>query len=335
MDQPSAGGIARWLALLGAGLAAALGGAWVLLRVFPGLQFSSRWAASFSAFIPAGIAAWAMAALAFAIAGRRRWVRLLAVPCVAALALQVSWTVPYWPHAAPVTSGTALRVLTLNTMFGKADPGESGAIIAEEQPDLIVFNEIQQPLVDRLKATGALAEYPYQVGTIPPGYAQLGYESSQGMLVLSRTSVVARPIPGGNASYALHLTVGGEALTVLAVHPRNPLVDVAEWRSDYAEIISAARSGIDGPLVIIGDLNAVPDHAPFRELEGLGLRDSASVAGTGWQPTYPAGRVLPTVLPIDHVLIGPGVSATATRTFQVTGADHRGLVADLSLEPSA
>jgi hypothetical protein len=52
--------------------------------------------------------------------------------------------------------------------------------------------------------------------------------------------------------------------------------------------------------------------------------------GAGWLPTYPANRVIPPLLPIDHILLNRFLTATSLTSFDVDGTDHRGLLAQIA-----
>ena len=80
-----------------------------------------------------------------------------------------------------------------------------------------------------------------------------------------------------------------------------------------------------------GDFNAVPDHGPMQRLRRIGLRSVSDIVGAGWQPTFPSGRrVIPPLLPIDHVLVNDRLTATSVTTFEVRGTDHRGILTTLA-----
>jgi endonuclease/exonuclease/phosphatase (EEP) superfamily protein YafD len=123
--------------------------------------------------------------------------------------------------------------------------------------------------------------------------------------------------------------VGG-ALTLVAVHTTAP-TDPHRWLADLGELRDAVRA--QPPDLMAGDLNATADHAPMRDLLGEGLRDSAELDDR-WRPTWPADhrgagptRLLPPVAPIDHVLVGPRLTAVGTATVHVAGTDHLAVVA--------
>jgi endonuclease/exonuclease/phosphatase (EEP) superfamily protein YafD len=117
------------------------------------------------------------------------------------------------------------------------------------------------------------------------------------------------------------------------VHPRPPTGDVGGWRADQGVVRHAARAA-DGPTMVVGDLNATPDHVPMRVLAALGYDDGASQANAGWQPTWPVARRLPlldlavpALVAIDHVLVRDGLRVASIESVRVSGSDHRALLA--------
>lgn len=319
----------RAVALTASALAALLGTAFVVLNVWPDLQQTRIVLVLVAAFIPYGVVVWALATLGFAFGGRRRLVRALAVPCLAALLLQISWTQPYWPHAAPAASGSSLRVLSVNLHFGKADPLDLAAVLAAEKPDVVVLMEIQAPILDSLRSSGALEPFPYGVGRAPLGYARNGFESDEGTGVLSRTPLTQlERLDTPNGQYVVSVQRPEGEVTVIAGRPRSVLLGMAGWVDDFAALTDAAIRYDTGPLIVAGDLNATRELAPFRRLLDAGLIDAAAQSGVGWLPTFSAQAIAP-LITIDHIMGNSRVTARAIRTFRLGGTDHLGLVADL------
>jgi len=99
----------------------------------------------------------------------------------------------------------------------------------------------------------------------------------------------------------------------------------------------AARATSERTLVV-GDLNATMDHVPMRSLVGIGFQDAATQADSQWQPTWPAagevsrlGFSVPSLVPIDHVLLSKGMRALHTESVTVQDTDHRALVATVAV----
>ncbi|MCL8026502.1 endonuclease/exonuclease/phosphatase family protein [Nocardioides bruguierae] len=272
---------------------------------------------------------------------RRRAVHRLLVALVAAVGVLVhgSWLLPLvvGPPDRAADAERHLVVLSANALMGQADPDALMSVADEEAADLVVLPEATVGLVAGLDAAGAAGEYPYRVGTA----AEEG--STAGTVVLSRFPL-GEPTRVGTImeSWAVDVDVpdepggaggdAGDSVRLLAVHPAAP-ADPDSFRADAAVLRAAVRE--EAPDLVVGDFNATLDHVQLRRLLSAGLRDAAEEAGSGWQPTWPANGLfagLPfPLVSIDHVLVGPGLTASSTRTHLLAGTDHLALVADLGL----
>ncbi len=221
---------------------------------------------------------------------------------------------------SPAVGARALTVMQANVFLGPADGGSLVRTAAEQQVDVLVLEEVTTVGLASMDRAGLGDLFPHRIGR--PHRSDPG-----GTLVLSRTPL-GPPERLGTAYDGWQVEVQG--ITLLAVHPDFPL-DPAQWRADHAAILRAALDS-DADLVV-GDFNATLDHRPMRDLVGSGLRSAAELTNEGWQPTWPAGgevRLLgvpvPSLLQIDHVLVGPRLAVVSTRTVDLVGSDHRGLV---------
>ena len=121
-----------------------------------------------------------------------------------------------------------------------------------------------------------------------------------------------------------------DGLTVLGVHPVAPVDPAGLGRSDHRAILEAAEDA-DADL-IVGDINATPDHDVMRNLDDAGFRDAGELANEGWQPTWPANHVGD--LPVAAAA-GPDrprarrrpLASLGTQTVDIDGTDHLALVA--------
>lgn len=95
---------------------------------------------------------------------------------------------------------------------------------------------------------------------------------------------------------------------------------------DMLEIIDADS----GPTVLVGDLNAPPDAQELAPLWDE-FDDAWDAEGTGPGYTYPAEDP---VKRIDYVLTSPTVETDSVEVVEALAADHRPVVADLSLSGS-
>lgn len=317
-------------ALIAAALLIVGGLAFSVLDLFPALQATNRRLALLASFIPYGLAAWALAALVLAWSGRRSG-RLLALVPIVGLLANAAVLLPYLDtshDAAPGTPST-LRIVALNMHYGQADPAALLEVVQREQPDVVVLTEFTQTAAPILTDPAWTALLPYHLGTIGAASINPAEGDSSGTQVLSRTPMrqVGETTGTTAANIAIQLTAQGHQLVLIAAHPVNPIRGgLSGWLSDADALTQLAQHFDSGPLVVTGDLNAVPEHLTVRNLiAATGLHDVMQ----GWAPTYPADRLIP-LITIDHVLASDQFQTIAVRRFQVNDTDHLGTVAELA-----
>ena len=92
---------------------------------------------------------------------------------------------------------------------------------------------------------------------------------------------------------------------------------------------------VEGPLVVLGDLNTSERQPNFHRLRAY-LEDAFAVAGWGMGYTFPAnshlyGWAVPPMVRIDYVLINRAWQARAAWSDQLPTSDHGYVVVDLGL----
>ncbi|CAA9291800.1 MAG: hypothetical protein AVDCRST_MAG48-578 [uncultured Friedmanniella sp.] len=305
-------------------LAVVLGVPGLVLTAMRVLPPADDAAALVAAFIPFAVPLLGLSLLCLLVAlvraHRRAALAVLLGVVVLLLGAQLAWQLPYVVPDDRRVVGATFGLLTLNTYRGLADPAQ--VLAAAQDADVVVLVEVTPALVASLDAAGWRDRFPHDVGAT-------GGEVSN-TLVFSR-----HPLTGsrrlGSGSFDQWSTtvdvpqVGPVAL--LAVHPCNPYCGSGRWADEHAGLRRAVEAGLDGPLVVAGDFNAVVDHGPMQELHRLGLRSAADLVGAGWAPTYPANRTVPPLIAIDHVLVDPALAVADLARVPVDGTDHLGLLA--------
>lgn len=271
---------------------------------------------------------WAIpAAFVVLLASRRRVAATgAAVLSVAIVGVQAPWYVP----ASADSGGTALRIMTINMLFGRAEPG---ALVraARERADVVMVQELTDDAAAGMAAAGMADDFPYSALDVQP--------DARGVGIYSRHRMVdSESIDGYNlAMVTARIRVDGVPRdpTLLSVHLAAPWPQpIGDWQRDITRLpgtLTDLAARADGGAVVVGgDFNATVDMRPFRALLSGGYRDAAEQSGAGRQPTFPANRRIPAVLGIDHV-VTRAATATSTTTVEVPGTDHRALVVTVSL----
>jgi endonuclease/exonuclease/phosphatase (EEP) superfamily protein YafD len=307
-----------------AGLFAVPAVASTVLRLVPPTDDTTALAAAFIAY---GLLAYAVVLLCLLVAlvraRRRAALATLSGLTVLLTAAHLVWLGPLFvPNGRPVTT-EPFTVLTINIRNGEADPAALADRAAEA--DVVVLVETTPAAQAGLAAQGWDARFPYAVGDPRREGSNTAVFSR---FRLSRGTLLGR---SNFNQWSVAVEVPDLGLVrLLAVHPCNPYCGGGRWDIEHEVVRAAVAAHGSGPLVVAGDFNAVAEQGPMQRLHRLGLRSATDLVGAGWLPTYPAGGLLPPLLPIDHVLLSDQLTATAVTALTVPGTDHRGLLVQVA-----
>ncbi|MGI9587335.1 MAG: endonuclease/exonuclease/phosphatase family protein [Dietzia maris] len=273
------------------------------------------------------VAAWAFSLVALIAALRARSVLL----GIIAVVLVGAGVVQYGPLVAPPRQidddeGIPMRVMVQNLEFGRAAPHDVVRAVRTGGVDLLMTVETTPEAADALRTAGLTGLLPHEAASTAP--------TTQGVAVWSRFPLSPpERVPGFSLGLVRTEMAGpGGPVTVVAAHPLAPVFD-APAAVEEADRLRWYLGSLPGPapVVVGGDFNATWDHVRFRDLRGLGYTDSVSGGSDGWVPTWPAGRRIPPLIGIDHVLARGAVAVGDTDTVEVARTDHRGVVATVLL----
>ncbi len=253
----------------------------------------------------------------------RHW--KMTVAAVITLVFALGTQLPLFVADGDSASAASLRVATLNTQFGAADPGEIIALVREQNVDVLALQELPLEAADRLSRAGLDAVLPYRYVFSAPGYP--------GSALWTRWRAQDTRQLGGyvspNVVSVLNVPQVG-LVTVTSLHPAQPdLFEHAAWQEEHSRL-RTELSTLAGPIVLAGDLNATVDQMPMRSLYRAGFRDAADQAGAGLLFTWPRREWMTPVFGFDHVLTRGGLRARSAEGFAINGSDHRAVVAQLS-----
>lgn len=261
----------------------------------------------------------------------RHWV--LAAGAVLLTAALVAVQLPWYMRASPAPDSVAVRTLTVNMLFGRAD-APSVTRVATDSADIVMVQEITPEAVVRLKAAGMDETFPYSAIDARPGAA--------GTALYSRYPLTDhRNVDGFQVALVtarLQVDGVGAPLSVASVHLDVPWPKpIGAWHSDFAlfptTLAQLADQSGAGATIVAGDFNATIEMKPFRELLTDGYHDSAEQAGAGRQLTYPSNKRCPPLIGIDHILT-KNATAVTTEKVKIPETDHRALLATIMVPRS-
>ncbi|MFI6508445.1 endonuclease/exonuclease/phosphatase family protein [Streptosporangium sp. NPDC050855] len=268
------------------------------------------------------VAAGSLLPLLLAALSRNRAATAVALITTTALGLSV---LPRAFRSAEPVAGTPLRVLTINTLFGRAETDAVMDLVRRLRPDVLSTQELTPGMVEKLDAAGLGEIMPYRV--LEPEW------SAGGSGLYARYPLTARKglfeAIGHNMPAALMTVPGAPPVEVVDVHPFPPL---GRQVYDWTAALDALPSAVPGTIrILAGDFNASLDHAAMRRFLGRGYLDAADGAGEGLTPTWPVNDRVPPLITIDHVVVDRRVGVNEVSVHTVPGTDHRAVFADLRL----
>jgi endonuclease/exonuclease/phosphatase (EEP) superfamily protein YafD len=125
----------------------------------------------------------------------------------------------------------------------------------------------------------------------------------------------------------------GRDVAIYNIHllPPRTLSYTLEGRLQFADLLQTLKAE-KLPYVMGGDFNLTNDTPQYANLRALGARDVHDLVGRGRGATWPVNsffRYLPGIR-LDHVYVGPGLTAVRTEIGVGRGSDHRPIVADVT-----
>ena len=246
---------------------------------------------------------------------------VVALPVVAFLLLYGGL---YLPRRQVAAAGQPFTVLTYNINGRNRDVEAIAAQIERFAPDVVALHEVNATMHKALRAR-LLDRYPYQQREPGIGlYSRLPIEGYQ-----------AYRLGGEEGPWAqqCRLPVDGHEVTLLNVHPRTPSGEMrrfaASGHAADVDDLLARMEGIDGPLLVVGDLNLTDQNEAYGELARR-LRDAYREAGRGMGFTFRGSEGGPALWRIDFVLHTPDLAALDVDLGDYGGSDHRPLVSTLA-----
>lgn len=225
---------------------------------------------------------------------------------------------PLQRTASPAPGTTPLKLVSYNVNTANTRHDDVLRFLENEDADVIFLMEVNDAWVNSLRPLEA--RYPHRLISTR--------EDNFGIALYSK-----KPFQGGEQSFGDYglpwadITVSG--LRILAVHPMPPSgAEHSEMRNQ--QLLKAAEMLKGQPHAILcGDLNITPYSPWFPEILKRGeLHNSSPPFSPTWMRHYPLFAI-----PIDHVLLGPGLTLVSRRVGPSLGSDHNALVVGIAKTP--
>jgi endonuclease/exonuclease/phosphatase (EEP) superfamily protein YafD len=265
---------------------------------------------------------------------RHKWLILLSAFIVAVQSLQIlPWYLPHQGQAIAQPANLRFLIANLNTQNRSFDRVLS--FIRQEAPDLALLIEVNQAWLEQLNSLEDIL--PYQFGQANPDNLRIALYSRQPLInAQANTFETAR-----NAGIITNLTINGQSLTLLGIHPPPPIKPFwFQIRNRQLDAIARYVQTQSTPVLVAGDFNATMWSPYFQRLmqktqlhdtrQGFGILPSWPVP-VSYQPIFPGmSRLLG--IPIDHCLVSPTLKTVNIRIGPQLDSDHRPLIVDLLVE---
>lgn len=230
------------------------------------------------------------------------------------------------PAEARVDADT-IRIMTFNLLSDNEQYSEVIDYVETVDPDVIFLHEASRPWEVAMESAGL----DYQI--VRPRADNLIF----GTLVLARgdqlTAVSHGFAEAAPRAVSLDFVPWGwdVPLSIMATHPLAPTNEErADLRDAQLRFAGDWATRQTGAFVVVGDFNATPWSAPFRDL--VASADLVnSQRGFGLQPTFPTTSSLLLRVPIDHLLHSSALEVTSRELGPSLGSDHFPLVVDLQV----
>ena len=264
-------------------------------------------------------------------ASMRRPVLTVAALCL--VVIHLSWVVPpmFGAEAVPAAAHGAprVRVLTANLSFDNPTPDLLARELLEHDADVLVLQEVTPQWVEVLERTGVLERYSH--GVVVPR------EDAGGQAIYSRLRLEEERATDVGVWPQLQATIvmGGRRVTLVDVHPVQPLTGYRHYRAQVPELHRMLTSAaVAGPVIAAGDFNATVHNRFVADLLDASFRCAHVARGRGWATTWPNGEKLVPPIALDHVLVSSDIAVLDVREGDGAGSDHRPVIADLALLPN-
>lgn len=231
---------------------------------------------------------------------------------------------PFTSTPAPVAAeAQRFKVLLFNVWFRNGRLADVRRMVEEQNPDIVVFVETTRRIRDELQPLEA--RYPYRFDCIGMGRCDITIFARSR---LTSPAVKSTADPERSPLVQIDTEIAGCKLKLFATHMTRPFPNRPWWaQRAQAEEIAADVGAWPGAKLVLGDFNAAPWGYVMRT---IAERGNVSVL-TGSGGTWPSALPPQLRIPIDNLLVGPGLSFVSRQVMPKIGSDHLPVVAEIAV----
>jgi endonuclease/exonuclease/phosphatase (EEP) superfamily protein YafD len=226
------------------------------------------------------------------------------------------------PGPVPVEA-SRFSVLLFNVWWRNQHLDRLVQMVRRENPDIVVLLEATPRLRSAMKPLEAI--YPYHLDCV----GNRGCD----ILIFSRSRLVPHSVKftqDAEHSPVLSVTTenAGCRMMMLATHMTRPFPNRPyEAQRAQAEEIGSDVAAWHGAKLVVGDFNGAPWGTVMRTISSRGNVEILTGGGGTWPSFLPQQLRIP----VDHMLVGPGLSFISRRLLERIGSDHVPVLAEIAV----
>lgn len=249
------------------------------------------------------------------------------------------------PTASVDAERPTLRLMTYNLLYKNEAVDAVVTAIAKSDADVVAVQELNTAVAEALRRQ-LHEQYPYRVLHAATDHSGLGLLSRYPLRPYDAHLPQDLPWIGDPLTYTV--LFDGQEVLVIGFHVISPggralnkIMRHAQQRDRQAAALAQAAAAYPGPVVMMGDLNAVQWNQPYNILTQP-LNDSWRAAGWGFGLTFPGGpdrphlgplEAPPWLIRIDYIFYSDDLQAVDAHLGPWDGhSDHRPTVAEVQLK---
>jgi endonuclease/exonuclease/phosphatase (EEP) superfamily protein YafD len=263
----------------------------------------------------------ALALLLFVVRSRRWAFLMLGITAINAVPV-APWYLTDANASAPTDS--SIKLLLANVYSGNGNSQQLIDFVLAEEADIVFLQEV----TDKWNRQLTVLRDTYQFSLNIP------HEDNFGIAALSRHPFVSARViespPFKFPTLIVELEIDGGTMTFVTTHPMPPIGKSGfDGRNEQLAAIATSMKEIDGPRVLIGDLNTTMWGHHYQELiDETGLVNARH--GFGVIPSWPTQLPF-AMIPLDQCLVSSDIEVLDIRTGPRIGSDHLPLIVELAL----